>query len=111
MRQAFRVPVQKLELLRGDLAGLFAQIAVHHCPTARAQVRLVLDHAGGNFRNVGDLRAAQAEGVAGAHLLRLGAEGKACARRQGGERDSEGQYQTGLANSVGEGSGHFRHLG
>src|SRR5258708_30177299 len=67
----------KCESFRGDLGLLGSQIAVHHSPATRAQIGPVLEHAGGNFRNVGDLGAAEAKRVAGAHLLRLGAKGKA----------------------------------
>ena len=67
---------ENCRLLSGDLPG-FLEIAVHHGTATAAQLRPRLDHAGGDPRNVRDLGAAEAECVAGTHLLRLGAEGKA----------------------------------
>ena len=81
---------------------------IHDGSAAAAQLRTVLDHAGGDLRDVGDFGAAQAERVAGAHLLRLGAEGEALTRRQRGQLGGESQDQTGLADSAGEGCGHVR---
>jgi hypothetical protein len=43
----------------------------------RAEFGTVLDHAGGNLRNIGDFGAAKAECVARAHLLRFGGVGEA----------------------------------
>src|SRR6185369_5096440 len=63
-------------LLSGDFPG-FLEIAVHHRTAAGAQIGALLHHADGDPRNVRDLGAAEAERVAGTHLLRLGAEGKA----------------------------------
>src|SRR4029077_10445162 len=82
--QMFRGPAQKMKLLSGALPG-FLELAVHHGAAAAAQIGALLDHAGGDPRNVRDLGAAEAERVAGTHLLRLGTEGKARSRRQRGE--------------------------
>ena len=65
------------QLLRGDLLASGRRDPVHHGPAAAAQLGAMLEHAGGDRGNVRDFRAAQAERVAGAHLLRFGAEGEA----------------------------------
>src|SRR5213593_5303853 len=77
--QAFPRAKRESRLLRGELAGfLGGEIAIHHGAAARAQIGAMLDHAGRDFRNVRDFRAAEAKCIAGAHLLRFRAEGEAC---------------------------------
>src|ERR1700753_1204668 len=67
------------ELARPPLRGL----PIHHGTASRAQVAFVPHHAGGDAGNVGNLRTAQAESVAAAHLLRFHGEGEARIRREG----------------------------
>ena len=63
-----------------DLAVTLAEILVHHGTAAGGEIRAMLDHAGGDLGNVGNFRTAEAEGVAGAHLLRLRGVGEARVR-------------------------------
>ena len=89
-------------VLSRDLAGLRGRIPVHHGSAPGAQIGPMLHHAGGDFRNIGDFGTAQAERIAGAHPLYLGAEGKAFGRRQCRQRKCERQHQTGLAECPGQ---------
>src|SRR5712672_3788547 len=76
------VPVEAL-LGGRDVLALLGQVAVHHQPAAAAQLAAVLDHAGSDRGDVRDLGTAELERIAGAHLLRFGAEREALTRRQG----------------------------
>ncbi|TDM99175.1 hypothetical protein CEE86_14180, partial [Lactobacillus crispatus] len=64
------------------------------------QLGAVLDHARRDLRDVRDLGAAQAEGVTGAHLLRLGAECEARARGQRRDARRNRQHDGGPANAT-----------
>ena len=55
------------------------------CGSRLLRFGAVLDHAGGDLRDVRNFDAAEAERVAGAHRLRFGAEGEARGRRERGE--------------------------
>jgi hypothetical protein len=46
--------------LRGELAGLLRrELAIHDTAAAHAQIGTMLDHAGGDLRNVRDFRTAE----------------------------------------------------
>src|SRR3954451_19968255 len=74
------------ELLRREFTALGGEIAVQHGAATAGETGALLDHAGGDFRDVGNFRTAQPERIAGAHRLRFGAESKARGRRNRGDR-------------------------
>src|SRR3954469_21309298 len=67
----FREP-RSFRLLNGDLGLLGGEFALHYVAATTGQVGPILHHAGGDLRNVGDFRAAEAEGIARALRLGLG---------------------------------------
>ena len=90
-RKRFSEVVEE-SLLRGELAGLLSgQIAIQHDAATVGKARALGDHAGGDLRDVGDLRTAETECVTAAHRLRFGAESKA--RSRGNRRDRSGESQ------------------
>src|SRR5258705_6602723 len=106
-----RIEAANQKSVRGNLVRLpRREVAIHDGAATRAQIGAVLVHAGGDLRDVRDLVAAQAEGVAGAHLLRLGAEGETSGRGQRAERGGEGPRNTGLGGGPWGGGGPWRVL-
>ena len=77
---------------------------------AGAQFGAVPVHAGGDRRNVRDFAATEAEGIAGALRLRLGAVSEGLGRGHRAEGGRNGQGQDGLAQGLGESGGHDRLL-
>ena len=94
-----------------DLArGALGESLVHHRAATGAQIRTMLDHARRDLRDVGDFRRAQAEGIAGAHLLRFGREGVARAGRDDrDDRDDGGKAEgeAGVADLARQGLGRM----
>ena len=93
---------RRVRLFFRDRARLLVAV-IHHCAAARAEFGAMLDHAGGDFRDIGNFSGAKAERIARAHLLCIGAESKARGR-ENTEPESNRDHQSCPVKCLGHGA-------